>query len=170
MPNPLSSRFLRLPAGLSAVLAVTACATITHGSTQQVSFRTTPSGAVVWANGREIGTTPLVADLRRKDEQVIRISLYPYPDRELRLERKVSGWVAGNLTFGGLIGIAVDASTGAMYKLTPAQIDENLAPGVSLLEGVDEVLLIAVVMRPEPGWESIPPAAHAQEAASPHRP
>jgi hypothetical protein len=40
----------------------------------------------------------------------------------MQLHRGTSGWVWGNIVFGGLIGLVVDASTGAMYKLTPEQV------------------------------------------------
>lgn len=38
------------------------------------------------------------------------------PD-ETTLTKKVSGWVRGNLVFGGLIGLAVDAISGGMAQL-----------------------------------------------------
>lgn len=38
----------------------------------------------------------------------------------------MDGWLFGNLLFGGLICVIVDAATGAMYKLTPNQMAAQL--------------------------------------------
>lgn len=38
----------------------------------------------------------------------------------------ISGAYFGNIIFGGLIGLAVDAMTGAMFKVIPERVDVNL--------------------------------------------
>jgi hypothetical protein len=57
---------------------------------------------------------------------LVKIELPGYMPYETNLIRKVDGWIAGNIVFGGLIGLAVDAITGGMYKLTPEQIQSEL--------------------------------------------
>ena len=74
---------------------------------------------------------------------------------ELPLRRSTSGWVWGNLVFGGLPGLAVDAITGGLYKLEPTQVNASLAArGVSVANGQD-YLVVAVVLAPEIGWEKV---------------
>ncbi|MDO4221137.1 MAG: hypothetical protein Q4C88_03335 [Akkermansia sp.] len=38
----------------------------------------------------------------------------------------VSGWVWGNVFFGGLIGLAIDAGTGNLHNIEPEHIQANL--------------------------------------------
>lgn len=134
-----------LPVGL-------ACASIIHGSKQSVAFTSTPSSARVTVDDQLVGNTPVVAKLTRKDKHIVRIELEGYSPFEATLARRTSGWVWGNIVFGGLIGLAVDASTGAMYKLTPAEISGTLGPVTSMTR---DGLGVVVVLRADPAWERI---------------
>jgi hypothetical protein len=60
--------------------------------------------------------------------------------------------VWGNIAFGGLIGLAVDAISGGMYSLTPEQVSAVLNSGhASLSKGADGIYVFAV-LQPEHGW------------------
>lgn len=138
-----------------AALTLGACASIMHGSTQEVSIASAPTGARVLVDGVDAGVTPFLADLKRKDKHVIRIEMEGYEPFELPLRRSTSGWVWGNLVFGGLPGLAIDAITGGLYKLEPTQVSASLAAkGVSMANGRD-YLVVAVVLAPEAGWEKV---------------
>jgi hypothetical protein len=134
-----------LPVGL-------ACASIVHGSKQDIAFTSTPSDARVTVDNQLVGNTPIVAKLTRKDQHVVRIELEGYSPFETALKRSTSGWVWGNIVFGGLIGLAVDAGTGAMYKLTPEQMNGTLGQVTSTTR---EGLCVVMVRRPDPAWEKI---------------
>ena len=141
---------------LAGGLALTAgCATIMHGSSQEIAIGSAPTGARVIVDGVAAGVTPYVADLKRKDKHVIRIEMDGYEPFEMPISRATSGWVWGNLVFGGLPGLAVDAITGGLYKLKPEEISASLREqGVSVAEGAD-YLVVAVVLEPQAGWEKI---------------
>ncbi|HEU4829761.1 MAG TPA: PEGA domain-containing protein [Gemmatimonadales bacterium] len=141
---------------LAGSLALVAgCATIMHGSTQEVAIGSAPTGARVIVDGVAAGVTPYVADLKRKDKHVIRIEMDGYEPFEMPISRATSGWVWGNLVFGGLPGLAVDAITGGLYKLKPEEISASLREqGVSVADGAD-YLVVAVVLKPQAGWERI---------------
>lgn len=145
---------LVLAVGLIPGFVSTACASIMQGTTQAVGMSSSPSGADVVVSGVSMGQTPLVADLRRKDHHIVRIELDGYEPFETTLSRGVSGWVVGNVLFGGLIGLAVDAISGGMYKLTPEQVSANLNRADIEFEG-DDVLFIQVVLEVDPEWERI---------------
>lgn len=133
---------------------VAACATIMHGTSQEVSIGSSPTGAKVTVDGKDIGKTPLVADLKRKDKHSVRIELAGYEPFEMAMSRGTSGWVWGNIVFGGLVGLAVDAITGGMYKLKPEQIQGALQREVVMRHDTNQ-LVIAVVLRPSSDWERI---------------
>jgi hypothetical protein len=106
-------------------------------------------------NNREFGNTPLFADLSRGDEHIIRIELPGYQRAELTITKSVSGWVWGNIFFGGLIGLAVDAITGGLYNLSPEQINAELRKGGenSFLKQKD--IYIYTNLEPDPNWKQI---------------
>ncbi|QQR80653.1 MAG: PEGA domain-containing protein [Deltaproteobacteria bacterium] len=107
-------------------ILMTGCATIIHGRKQNVLISSQPSDSQVIVDGTSQGKTPVKVDLKRKEGHFVTISHEGYQPQEIRLERKVSGWVWGNIGFGGLIGLGVDAGTGSMYKLKPGEVSVQL--------------------------------------------
>ncbi len=140
---------------LLQLLILAGCASIMHGTTQQVAVSSSPTGAKVAVNGMDRGVTPVIADLKRKDNHVIRVTLDGYQPFEMALTRSVSGWVWGNLVFGGIPGLAIDAITGGLYKLAPEQVVAQLQHQDMQVAAGSEMLLVTVVMRPAPGMERI---------------
>ncbi|MDE2137367.1 MAG: PEGA domain-containing protein, partial [Gammaproteobacteria bacterium] len=83
------------------------------------------------------------------------LELPGYQPFDATITRSVSGWVWGNIVFGGLIGLAVDAIDGGMYNLTPEQVSATLSANhVSATRTPDGVYLFAV-LRPDPGWQKV---------------
>ncbi len=112
-----------------ALLVATGCATIVHGTNQQVSISSTPSGASVRVNGQYYGVTPLVLNLRRKEIHIVQMTKEGYQDYEITLERAISAWTVGNAAFGdGLIFAALDGMDGAFYRLHPDELVATLSP------------------------------------------
>jgi len=110
----------------AALAVVSGCASIMQGSEQRIGITSTPSGANVTVDGNPVGITPVVASMKRESDHLVQITMDGYVPYQTFVTRSVSGAVAGNVLAGGLIGAAVDKSTGAMYKLTPASIDAVL--------------------------------------------
>jgi PEGA domain len=152
---------MRSISALVGLLAVAGCASIMHGTSQDIGFQSTPTNAKVTVDGLPMGSTPVVAKLSRKDNHIVKMNLDGYQPFEATLTRSTSGWVWGNVVFGGLIGLAVDAMTGGLYNLNPNQISGQLAQGVTP-QGKPptamiskEGIYIAVVLRPDPSWQRI---------------
>lgn len=140
---------------VASFVILQACGTIIHGTTQEIGISSNPSKATVTVDGQEKGTTPMVVDFKRKDTHMVQIELDGYETYETTLTRKVSGWVWGNIVFGGLVGLAVDAISGGLYKLNPDQIEAELINGQMGVMESDEGLFITVVLKPEPNWEKV---------------
>jgi hypothetical protein len=136
-----------------SALVLAACASVIHGTHQDVGITSVPTGASVAIDNLQSGTTPVFAKLTRKDNHVVRIELPGYQPLDLALTRSVSGWVWGNVAIGGLIGLAVDAIDGGMYKLSPEQLSATLTPDARHAAGktADGIYLIAV-LKPQPDW------------------
>jgi hypothetical protein len=137
------------------MLATSGCGTIMHGTTQSIGLSSTPTNARVWVDKQQLGVTPTIAKLSRKDNHIIRMELAGYQPFEATITRSVSGWVVGNLVFGGLIGLAVDAISGGLYKLSPEQVAGQLATQSASVKRVGDGLYVTVVLRPDSTWERI---------------
>lgn len=138
-----------------AVLFTSGCATIINGSKQEISISSTPAAAKVIIDGSEAGVTPLITKLTRKDTHLVKITLDGYLPYETAFTRKVDGWIAGNILFGGLIGLAIDAITGGMYKLRPDQINAVLRNGnASFLQKKNDLYCI-IVLKADPDWQKV---------------
>ena len=128
-----------------ALLSMVGCATIMGDKTQLISVNSTPSDAVVKIKdekGMEIftGKTPTTVTLQKADgsywggkDYTVTITKDGYETQVIPVTSSPNGWyIAGNLVFGGLIGwFIVDPVTGAMYNLSPEQINASMSTKVS---------------------------------------
>lgn len=138
---------------LAAAVLTTACATIMHGTTQGVGVSSVPSAAQVTVDNAPLGNTPIVANLKRGDNHIVRVALPGYQTFEATLTKKTSGWVWGNIVFGGVIGLAVDAITGGLYELTPEEVSATLIKQSASKDKGN--LQVFVVLQPESSWRKI---------------
>jgi hypothetical protein len=141
----------------SLLLAVTigACASIMHGTTQDIGISSSPTGATVTVDNGAKAQTPFVAKLSRKDSHLVHIVADGYAPADLTLTKTVSGWVWGNLVFGGLIGLAVDAMSGGLYNLTPNQLSAALAKQSASIAPTKDGIYVIMVAEPEAGWQRV---------------
>jgi len=115
-----------------ATLVIIGCASIMHGTRETVVFESSPGGATVEvsdAMGVSYGTceTPCSIDLKRKREYKVKINKAGYAPVEMVIQRKSSGWIWGNILIGGVIGLIVDFTNGAAYKLSPTELHATLS-------------------------------------------
>lgn len=137
-----------------SLVSTAACASIMNGSNQGIAFSSTPVGAAISVDGQQMGVTPAVLRLARKDTHTVRLDLDGYAPFEMKLERKMSGWVWGNILFGGIVGVIVDGTTGAMYRLSPDNVDGAMQTRTAVIDGRQSIQ-IAIVMTPDASWEKI---------------
>ncbi len=157
------SRSTKVVGLVFASALVAACATIMHGSSQQVGINSQPAGATVVVDSQTVGMTPVVAKLARKRTHRISVTLAGYQPYEMVTTRKTSGWVWGNILFGGLIGLIVDASTGGLYDVRPEQVNAQLARTGGMGEARDGTIYVFLVREVDPSWVKIgqlTPVAH----------
>ena len=107
---------------VAAALALSGCASIVKGTSQDVAINTNPPGArcELMRGATSLGVvdpTPGVLNLDKSSESIqIKCDLEGYKTAQYILESEAEAMTAGNVIFGGVIGLAVDASTGAMNK------------------------------------------------------
>lgn len=122
--------WFRFAVVLLVVPWIASCATITRGTTEAFVVSTSPPGAdVALSNGLSC-STPCSVEVKRKTGFTVRIEKDGYESIETAIVTQVAGagaaGMAGNVFVGGLIGLAVDAGTGAMNELKPNPLHVNL--------------------------------------------
>ena len=114
-------------------LTLGACATIIEGSDQTVTVITEPPGAVcTFTRGNAtVGVanpTPASVHLEKsKDNISILCQKDGYFDGAAAFASELEAMTLGNIIFGGIIGVGVDAVSGAMHEY-PESITIILAP------------------------------------------
>lgn len=120
---------------IAAALALStgACGTITRGSTSDVTFNSAPAGAQVQTSiGLSCPATPCTFPISRKQPFVATFTLDGYEPQQIPVTTEVSGGgaagMAGNLVVGGIVGVVVDASTGASLDHSPNPVFATMLP------------------------------------------
>lgn len=112
---------------------VGACGSITRGTTEKMAFLTEPPGALMTTTkGYACPATPCSLDVDRSDEFDVTFTKPGYQPQMVPVRTKVAGTgaagFAGNLLAGGVIGMGVDAATGAAMDHTPNPVSVTLVP------------------------------------------
>ena len=126
---------------LSAIyLALTGCASIMSGTTQDIEIKSTPGASytVKDRNGSQVaaGMTPATVQLNRgmgyfkAGSYKINLKKPGYHPRLVDVSPTVNGWYWANIAIPGNLWwmLVVDPSTGAMYKLNADTADAHLEP------------------------------------------
>jgi hypothetical protein len=122
--------------GIAALcVALGGCASITRGTTENISIASTPSGAEATITGLEVPTacvTPCAIVAKRNADISVTIAKEGYEPQIVQLTTEIPGTgaagFAGNLLAGGLIGMGVDAATGAATDHKPNPVIVTLQP------------------------------------------
>lgn len=113
---------MKLKAAVIVVLAVMApgCASVIKGSTQSLNLTTSPEpGAtcVLTSPGgtnQTVETPGTVTVERSKHDIAVTCNKAGFEEAYAVIPSSFEGWTLGNLLIGGVIGVGVDAATGAM--------------------------------------------------------
>jgi hypothetical protein len=145
-------KILRLNILIMAIIFLPGCATLIHGSRQGIFLTCEPRVAAVYIDGGYRGYTPMHTVLRRGKNHHLKIELPGYKPFETDITRRLDGWAFGNIL--GVVGIAVDAFNGSMYRLRTKDMYPELTPLPAGAAGKDD-LSVQIVLHPDPSWEKI---------------
>ncbi len=124
----MKSVYVLIPA-----LLVGGCATIFEGTDQTITINTTPPGAScdITRKGEQIGKVSPTPGSIRVEKSKEDLSILCTKDRYVLANTaqspKFVGTTFGNIVAGGLVGVLVDAATGANFTY-PDKIEVVLAP------------------------------------------
>lgn len=115
-----------------ATTLLPSCATAVRGRNQDLLVTSEPSNADVSLSSGQKGVTPVTFQVARKDPLTVTVSKAGFKSETIHLTPKATGGGvaagAGNIIAGGIIGVGVDAATGAMLDLTPNPVNVTLQP------------------------------------------
>jgi hypothetical protein len=111
---------------ISFFLLSSSCATLFKGTSQEVNFNSDPQKAEVWVNGTKMGVTPLALKLESKKTYTIEFKKEGYETKSYNITNHVgAGWIILDV-LAGLVGVIVDAATGAWYSLDQKNVNAIL--------------------------------------------
>jgi hypothetical protein len=113
--------------------ALGGCATVTRGTTEQITISSEPAGAEAKSStGQACSATPCTWEVSRKSEFVVNFSKPGYEDMQVPVSTRIAGagaaGFAGNILIGGLVGLGVDAATGSTLEHYPSPVMASLVP------------------------------------------
>jgi len=118
--------------GAVSVVALGGCATVTRGTTDQVQIQSNPPGADARTSMGHTSVTPCTLQFGRKDEFTVTIAKAGYHIAQVPVKSQVGGagaaGFAGNVIVGGVVGMGVDAATGATLEHFPNPVIVDLIP------------------------------------------
>jgi len=120
-------RFGTVAALALAGLLQQGCATIFHGKSQTINVTSDPPGSLVAVGGNTF-VTPAQVTLRRDSDYTL-VAKKPGYEGTGSIEHSVDWYTfLGNIIFGGLIGWAIDFSSGSAYELSPETVAIQMVP------------------------------------------
>jgi hypothetical protein len=116
----------------AAALALTGCATITRGTTEQLQIQSTPTEARATTSLGQSCVTPCTIQVSRKDEFTVSFQKDGYEPQQVEVKTQIAGTgaagFAGNVLFGGIVGMGADVATGATLNHVPNPVRVDLLP------------------------------------------
>jgi PEGA domain len=126
---------IRLLFAAALALPCIGCASVTRGTTENISISSTPAGATAEISGLDNPTacmTPCVVIAKRSAEITVTVNKEGYETQVIPMTREIPGsgaaGFAGNVLLGGLVGMGVDAATGAAMDHKPNPVTVTLQP------------------------------------------
>jgi hypothetical protein len=123
---------MRCITGFALAVLLGGCASVTRGTTDQVQIVSEPPGADVHTSMGHTCQTPCTLQFSRKDEFSVTFSKPGYEPQTVPVGTRIAGsgaaGFAGNVLIGGVIGMGVDAATGATLEHFPNPVSATLQP------------------------------------------
>ncbi len=124
----------------AAVLALSGCASMHSGTTQELKISSNPVGAEVYVGTRtlennvpgiinkvKVGVTPMIVRLSRKSG-AIELQMPGYSPVRVPLVTKMNPWVWGDILLTSPLSTSIDTSTGAAIEYDAGEYMIDMKP------------------------------------------
>lgn len=106
---------------ICTLIFITSCASLLKGTSQEVSFRSTPSSAEVYVNGQFMGYTPLKIHLDSDRSYQVEFRMGNMRKVVYISKRLNAAWVILDILIG-FVPVLIDLVTGAWYELDQTDV------------------------------------------------
>ena len=113
----------------TAALSLAGCATLLGDTSETITINSSPEGATVLIDGKEVGRTPLKTTISKsQSDKVITFRKEGYETYQGSLESELGYTWLLNFFTGGLPGTTTDHLSGAMYEYSPDSYHATMRP------------------------------------------
>jgi hypothetical protein len=167
----LLRQFILAGAGLVLLAATGGCASITNGTSQSINVNSDPGEAdcTLTRDGRELATikTPAPVKVKRESRTIhVLCRKEGFRDGETTMDARFETATLGNLILGGVVGLAVDAASGA-YQRYDGFVMVHLTPLPPTAAATQPAPAPATSALPAAAASSRPVASTAGEGSAP---
>ena len=120
--------YLVATALMASGFALSGCATVVNGTSQDLAFNSEPAGAVVELHTGQNCVTPCTFSMKRGDDASVTINKPGFQPVTVYIQSRLAGSTFGNIILGGGIGAVIDGSNGASNRLYPNPVYVRLVP------------------------------------------
>lgn len=157
----MKTNLFKVVVGVVVLLSTTSCATLFTKSSKELTFKGIPGTTIIDVDKN----TPIAqvtqngfanAKVRKKlKPKKLRAQNDGFESKDFQLDTKIQGAFWGNIIFGGIPGMAIDAATGKMMTWKDKVIDVTLKPipvkDVQVTQFQPEPIKQKTVIREVPG-------------------
>jgi hypothetical protein len=136
----MASRIARIIAAVALIAPLAGCGLLFNGSRQSIQVQSSPTATRV-TTSPETGeyTTPTTLNLERKNSYTLRFEKEGYSPATFQIQNHTkAGIVVLDVLFTGLVGVVVDAATGAWNGLSPEAATVSLTK-IAAIPGPDTI-------------------------------
>jgi hypothetical protein len=167
----LLRQFILAGAGLVLLATTGGCASITNGTSQSINVNSDPGEAdcTLTRDGRELATikTPAPVKVKRESRTIhVLCRKEGFRDGETTMDARFETATLGNLILGGVVGLAVDAASGA-YQRYDGFVMVHLTPLPPTAAATQPAPAPATSALPAAAASSRPVASTAGEGSAP---
>jgi hypothetical protein len=151
-------KFLKPFALVLSTILFASCATITKGTSQEVTINSNVPGALIELNGTEIGRTPFTGKIKKHKKEFLKVSKSGYVTGDLWLNGK-KHYVAssiGNAAIGAAIGIP------SYFALMEVSSTAGATTGGALVAAIAFAMGTSMDGRNRAAWEYSPSSYYVQ--------
>jgi len=102
------------------------CATVLNGTSQKIPVSSSPEGAKVTVDSKDVYTTPVKIRLERRRDHTLVFTKDGFDAQTVKVIHVLSESVCANTLLFGPLGWAFDAYAGTQYKLVPDKINVEM--------------------------------------------
>jgi hypothetical protein len=129
---------------VAALFLLQDCATVVRGTSQKIPVTSTPIGARIIVDGKDMGSTPLTLKLKRKKPHVIRFEQEGYNPHEFRIRREKPAFSTVLLSWWGNTAVTMPLvkpiATVLVKDLETDDFFEALGEAILIMAGVQLAL------------------------------